>query len=222
MKQVRVILSTLLLSIAAVSFVQAQDYNNNNNYNNPQPKFGFKAGLNLSNFYSTKQDVGDENLKVGLNVGLFAKMPLNNAVAIQPEVLYSSQGSRVRYNNALLGQGEYRFNLNYVQVPVLLVFNLGQYFNIHAGPYASFLTSVNIKDLKNNGTVNDIATLNVDNYNRLDYGAAAGVAFETKGFTLGARYNLGLKEVGKSGTLAGQINNNSKNSFGTVYLGITF
>jgi hypothetical protein len=76
--------------------------------------------------------------------------------------------------------------------------------------------------LKKDGTINDIATLNIDNYNRVDYGAAAGLAFETKGFTLGARYNLGMKEVGKSGTLAGQLNDNSKNSFGTIYVGVTF
>jgi hypothetical protein len=214
MKQIKIILSTLLLSIAAVSFAQGQD--------TPPPKFGVKGGLNLSNFYSGKDNIGDANLKVGLNLGLFAKMPLNNAFAIQPELLYSSQGSRVRYNNTLLGQGEYRFNLNYVQVPALLVLNLGEYFNIHAGPFVSFLTSVNIKDMKKDGTINDIATLNIDNYNRVDYGAAAGLAFETKGFTLGARYNLGMKEVGKSGTLAGQLNDNSKNSFGTVYIGITF
>jgi len=205
----------LLLSTAfamAFTFAKAQDV--------PPPKFGIKAGINMSNLYSG--DVGDENLKVGLNLGLMAKMPVNNGFAIQPEVLYSSQGSRIQYNNFVLGKGEYRFNLNYVQVPVLAVVNIGEYFNIHVGPYAAFLTSANIKDMHNDGTIENIRDLNVDNFHRFDYGFAGGVAFETKGFTLGARYNYGLKEVGKSGSLSGQVTDTSKNSFGTVYLAFTF
>jgi hypothetical protein len=211
MKTTKIFLLSSLL-VMAFSLVQAQDV--------PSPKFGIKGGINLSNLYSG--DVGDENLKVGLNVGLMAKMPVTRGFAIQPEVLYSSQGSRINYNNFALGKGEYRFNLNYVQIPVLAVINLGEYFNIHAGPYAAFLTSANIKDLHSDGTIDNIRDLDVDNFNRFDYGFAGGVAFETKAFTMGVRYNYGLKEVGKSGNLSGDVTNNMKNSFGTVYLGFTF
>jgi Outer membrane protein beta-barrel domain len=211
MKTIQIFLLGIVFTLG-YCVVKAQDV--------PAPKFGIKGGLNLSNLYSG--DVGDENLKVGINLGLMAKMPINNGFAIQPEVLYSSQGSRIQYNNFILGRGEYRFNLNYVQIPVLAVVNLGEYFNIHVGPYAAFLTSANIKDLHDDGTIEDIRDLNVDNFNRFDYGFAGGVAFETKGFTLGARYNYGLKEVGKSGSLSGQVTDDSKNSFGTVYLGVTF
>lgn len=205
----------LLSTVFAMTFslANAQDV--------PPPKFGIKGGINLSNFYSG-DDVSDENLKVGLNVGLMAKMPVTKGFAIQPEVLYSSQGSKITYNNFAMGQGEYRFNFNYVQVPVLAVINLGEYFNIHAGPYAAFLASANIKDMDKNGTIEDIRDLNVDDFNRFDYGLAGGVAFETKGFTLGARYNYGLKEIGKSGNLSGDVTKDLKNSFGTVYLGFTF
>src|SRR4051812_28984582 len=92
------LLSTMFVMF--FSMAQAQD-------DAPSPKFGIKGGINLSNLYSG--DVGDQNLKVGLNVGLMAKMPVSKGFAIQPEVLYSSQGSRINYNNSLLGKGEYRF-----------------------------------------------------------------------------------------------------------------
>ncbi len=212
MKTTKIFLLSAMF-IMAFGFAQAQDV--------PAPKFGIKGGINLSNFYSG-DEVGDENLKVGLNLGLMAKMPVTKGFAIQPEVLYSSQGSRINYNNFAQGRGEYRFNFNYVQVPVLAVINLGEFFNIHAGPYAAFLTSANIKDMDNDGTIENIRDLDVDDFNRFDYGFAGGVAFESKGFTLGARYNYGLKEIGKSGNLSGNVTKDLKNSFGTIYLGFTF
>ena len=212
MKTTKIFLLSAIIALM-VNTTQAQDV--------PAPKFGIKGGINLANLRSG-DDVSDENLKVGLNLGLFAKMPITEGFAIQPEVLYSSQGSRINYNNFLMGKGEYRFNFNYVQVPVLAVINVGEYFNIHAGPYASFLTSANVKDINNNGTVESIKDYDVDDFNRVDYGLAGGVAFETKGFTIGARYNYGFKEIGKSGSVSGNATNDLKNNFGTVYLGITF
>ncbi len=75
------LLSTLF--VMAFGLAQAQD-------DKPAPKFGIKGGINLANLYAG--DGVDENLKVGLNIGLMAKMPVSRGFAIQPEVLYSSQG----------------------------------------------------------------------------------------------------------------------------------
>lgn len=213
MKTTRIFLLGAIVAMT-VSFAQAQD-------DDLAPKFGIKGGINLANLRSG-DEANDENLKVGLNLGLMAKMPITKGFAIQPEVVYSSQGSKINYNNFIAGKGEYRFNLNYVQVPVLAVINLGEYFNIHAGPYAAFLTSANVKDMDDDGTIEDIKDYDVDNFNRVDYGLAGGIAFETKGFTLGARYNYGFKEVGKSGSVSGNATNDLKNNFGTVYAAITF
>jgi hypothetical protein len=118
--------------------------------NSLTPKIGIKGGVNLSNLYV--DDVKDENMKVGVNIGLFSKIPLTRSFSIQPELLYSNKGSKLTYDNVLAGQGEYRFNLNYVEMPVLAVVNLTKNINIHAGPYVSYLTSANIKDLKSDGT----------------------------------------------------------------------
>jgi hypothetical protein len=184
-----------------------------------KPKFGIKGGVNLSNLYV--DDVEDENMKVGVNVGVFAKLPVSRGFSIQPELLYTSKGSKLRYNN-IFGDGEYRFNLNYVELPVLAVFNLGKNFNIHAGPYAALLTSANIKRLDNeSGDVDDIADLDTDNFKRFDYGLVGGVGFDIQNFTIGARYNYGLNEIGDGG-IAGEATKNSKNSAFTFYIGIGF
>lgn len=184
-----------------------------------QPKFGIKGGINLSNLYV--DDVKDENMKVGVNVGVFGKFPVTQGFSIQPELLYSSKGAKLAYDN-ILGNGEYRFNLNYVELPVLAVFNLGKNFNIHAGPYVSLLTSANIKRLdKKNNEIDNIADLDTDNFKRFDYGLVGGVGLDIENFTIGARYNYGLNEIGDGG-LAGQATKNSKNSAFTFYIGIGF
>jgi hypothetical protein len=216
MKKIKVILLSALLLTTTVGFVQAQMEERD-----PlAPKIGVKGGINLANLYV--DDVADENLKVGLNAGLFFKVPFTSFFAIQPEILYSSKGSKLTYNNAFQGSGEYRYNLNYIEVPMLAVFNLGPHFNLHAGPYAAFLTSANIKDLHDNGDIQNITDLKADNFNRFDWGLAGGAALEFSNFTIGARYNYGLKEIGKSGNLSGQLTRDSKNSVASFYIGFGF
>ena len=188
--------------------------------NSMAPKLGIKAGVNLSNMYV--DDVSDENMKVGLNAGFFAKLPVARGFSIQPELLYSSKGAKEEYDNFIEGEGEYRFNLNYVELPVLAVFNLSKNFNLHLGPYVSYLAGVNIKDLKDNGTIDEIAEPDADNFNRFDYGLVGGLGVDISKFTLGARYNYGLREIGKSGNLTSQLLKNSKNSAVSIYLGIGF
>ena len=191
---------------------------------NPGPKFGVKAGLNFSQLYVDQANAEDENMKVGYHFGIFGKVPLTDFLAIQPEVLYSNVGSKITYGGSdlanLLGiePGEVRFNLNYVQVPLALAINIGP-LNVHAGPYLSYLVSANVKDLKSSDlSTTDIKELKTEDFNRFDYGIMGGVGFDVRGVTVGARYNYGLREVGKSG-LAGELTDKSKNSVAQIYLG---
>ncbi len=119
-------------------------------------------------------------------------------------------------------RGEYRFNLNYIELPLLAVFNVAKNFNIHAGPYASYLIGANIKDLKDDGTINNITDLDAENFNRFDWGVAGGFGIDISNFTLGARYNYGFREIGKSGSLSGQLTKDSKNSAISLYIGLGF
>ena len=193
--------------------------------NNPGPKIGIKGGLNLSQLYVDQPNAEDENMKLGLNFGIFGKIPINNFLAVQPEVLYTNVGSKITYGgsnleNALgIEPGEVRFNLNYVQVPIALAANVGP-LNLHAGPYFSYLLSANVKDLETSDlNTTDIVELDTDDFNRLDYGVMFGVGFDVQGVTIGARYNHGLREIGNSG-IAGSLTENSKNGVGQIYIGI--
>lgn len=211
------LLSAAFLTAGNSVFAQEQQTGSESSLS---PKFGIKGGLNLTNMYV--KDVSDENMKVGFNAGFFAKLPVTKGFSIQPELLYTSKGAKETYNNFIEGKGEYRFNLNYIELPVLAVFNVAKNFNIQAGPYVSYLAGANIKDLKDDGTINNITDLDADNFNRFDWGVAGGIGIDVSNFTIGARYNYGFKEIGKSGSLSGQLTKDSKNSAISVYIGFGF
>ncbi|MDH7464271.1 porin family protein [Chitinophagaceae bacterium 26-R-25] len=219
MKQKKVLVKVIGITLLSAITIRAFSQEQQTDYENKlTPKFGIKGGVNLTNLYA--DDVNDEHMKVGGNVGVFAKLPITKGLSIQPEVLYSMKGSQVNYSN-LLGDGKYRFNLNYVEVPVLAVINVAKNFNIHAGGYAAFLASAKIKDVDNNGDVNGVKELNKDDFQTFDYGLVGGFGFDISDVTLGARYNYGLKEIGRSG-VSGQLVNNAKNSAISLYVGFAF
>lgn len=184
------------------------------------PKIGIKAGINLSNMFVN--DVSDENMKIGLNGGLFAKLPITRGFSVQPELLWSSKGAKETYDNFLEGEGEYRFNLNYIELPVLAVFNVGRNFSLHAGPYVAYLAQVNVKDMNDNGTVREIADLDQEDFHRIDYGLSGGLGVDLANFTFGARYSYGLHEIGKPGSISGQATKDSRNSAISLYIGLGF
>jgi hypothetical protein len=185
------------------------------------PKIGVKGGVNLTNLYV--DEVDDENMKAGLNLGLFAKIPVTRGFSIQPEILYSNKGAKVAYNNTLIG-GEYRFNLNYLEVPVLGVVNVAKNFNVHFGGYAAYLTNVNIKAEDNGSSNEELVSFDEDDFNRFDYGLVGGIGFDVKGVTLGARYNYGLNQVGEKSDafISNTVLRNAKNSGITLYAGFGF
>ena len=184
------------------------------------PKYGIKFGLNFSNLYV--DNVQNEYTKLGGQIGFFAKLPLANGLSIQPEILYTNKGSKLTYGNFLQGSGEYRFNLNYIEVPFLLVINLTPNFSFSGGGYFAYLTSANVTDVSSDGTINGVSNLNADNFNRVDYGMVVGASVDIKSICIGARYNYGLQTIGKPGTLSGDLTQNSKNSVATLFIGFAF
>jgi hypothetical protein len=205
------------LTTGTRSFAQVQQTTDESSLT---PKFGIKGGVNLTNMFV--DDVSDENMKVGFNAGFFAKLPVTRGFSIQPELLYTSKGAKETYNNIIQGEGEYRFNLNYIELPVLAVINVAKNFNIHAGPYVSYLAEANIKNLRNDHSQDEIADLDTDDFNRIDYGLVGGLGIDISNFTIGARYNYGMREIGKSGSLAGQVTKDSRNSAISLYIGVGF
>ncbi len=215
----RMIVMTMLATLLAATAAFAQEQQTSVD-TGMTAKFGIKGGLNLTNLYVA--DVSNEHMKAGFNAGVFVKIPVTRGFSIEPEVLYSVKGARDTYNNFAQGNGEYRFNLNFIEMPLVAVVNLAPNFNIHAGGYAAYLVGANVQDVNSNGTIEGATDLNADNFRRWDFGLVGGAGFDIEHFTIGARYNYGLSNIGKSGNLSGDLTQNSKNAGVSVYVGFGF
>jgi len=164
-------------------------------------QFGVKGGVNFSNLYT--EEVKDNNVLTSFNVGVFATLPINNFLAIQSELLYSRKGAKLEYDNAFT-VGSAKFQLNYIEVPVLLRVNITNNLNIHAGPYFAYLIDAQVKNESDSGNFDFEESYNNDDFNKFDYGLAGGIGFDFESFGIGARYNYGLNTVGKERTILGQ------------------
>lgn len=180
-------------------------------------KFGFKGGVNFSNLYT--DSVEDNNILTGFNVGVFAKLPITQTFAIQPELLYTTKGAELKYNNAFVN-GTSTFKLNYLELPVLFVVNLSENFSVHGGPYVAYLIDGKATN-DSQGTLFDVENnLNNDDYNKFDTGVSFGIGYDTEKIGFGVRYNYGLQKVGKERNYLGTNYTfpDGKNSVINLYL----
>ncbi|NRT15298.1 opacity protein-like surface antigen [Flavobacterium sp. 28A] len=140
-------------------------------------KIGIKGGLNYANINGSEIQT---DAITSYHVGLVAELKLTEKFAVQPELLYSTQGAT--YKNALT---EFKNELGYLAIPVLAKVYLNKTISLELGPQASFLLSE-----KNDFDIKDS--------NTFDFSVNAGLGVKiTENFFLQGRYNLGLTDVSK-------------------------
>ncbi len=210
MKRLVLISSIVLLVFSGKAFAQ-------------ESQIGVKGGLNLSTLNIDSKN--DKNLKAGFHAGVFTKIPLTESFAIQPELLYSMKGVKYSFEDNILADGRANFNLNYLELPVKLVFNLSEDFEIQFGPYVSYLINANVDtdaDVLGFWKIDNNKELDRKNYNALDYGLSLGLGFDFDPLIIGFNYNLGLNPVAKEDKMSRKILGDAKNSVIQVYAGIKF
>jgi hypothetical protein len=163
-------------------------------------QFGVKGGLNLSNLYTS--DASSSDMIAGFNIGVFDKLPVTSFLAIQPEFYITTKGASVTYNN-LFVDGTAKFNLTYLEVPLLCVVNVTKLLDLQFGPYVAYLIDGKVKNVANVSLFNFEQNINVNNYNRIDAGLVLGAGLDVGSITMGARYNLGMTKVGKTQSFLG-------------------
>jgi hypothetical protein len=173
----RFYLSVALVAIFMVQTASAQHVN-----------FGIKGGLNLYNIHNDNSSQYDT--KTGFHAGVFAHMHLDQHFALQPEVVYSTQGAK--YN---IAGTDTRIKLNYINVPVMFQYMFNNGFRLQAGPQVGFL-------IKAESEVNDTDTDVKDELKTVEFGLGAGVGYihPPSGFGIDARYNLGLSKINENGS----------------------
>ncbi|WP_375447019.1 porin family protein [uncultured Fibrella sp.] len=178
---------------------------------------GIKGGLSASTLQFNEVDFSNRKERIGFHAGIFTQIPVGSAFAIQPELLYVNKGAST--NSRILGQdNNYSFNLNYIDLPVLATFKLGDAVEIQAGPYASYLLNSGVSS---SGIVNSALNLNADQFNRVDYGLAGGLNVYFGQVLLGVRYTQGLQKIANT-TASQAVFSNAKNGVGLLSIGYSF
>ena len=178
-----------------------------------QARAGIKGGLNVSNLYI--DDIHDENARYGFNVGLYGQVLSSDMFAIQPELLFSTKGSKAFYDGIV--EQTIKYNLNYLDLPVLAVFKLGESAEIHVGPYASYLLNANVS--YSGDVANGDDEIDKDHLKSFDYGLVGGFGLNFGQVQVGARYNYGLVKIADSDA-AELFLGDSKNSVAQLYVSL--
>jgi hypothetical protein len=152
-----------------------------------QVNFGIKAGVNIANQVYTGGGVtSSPGSLIGFHGGVYLHARLGK-FGIQPEAFYSMAGSKPTYSGA-----SNAVKTNYISLPILLRWNITDFFNIHAGPQFGLLLSAKQTF---NGTTTDIKS----QLKSGDFGIAGGAGFDLPmGLNGGARVVGGLSNVDKS------------------------
>lgn len=196
--------------------VMAQDDSHQNS-----SRLGLKAGINIANLAA--DDVTANNAIPGFNGGVFLKVALPHHFSFQPELLFSSQGAELEYNNAYV-TGTVTHHLNYVQVPLLGVYNITQNVNVQAGIYLASLLSVNVKNGSAANSINFEEQMSKSNFQSFDYGLMAGLGGDIDRISFGLRYSYGVSNVGKDFTFPNEQTHqfpDAHNIVWQVYFGLS-
>lgn len=162
----------LVLALVAVSSMA---------FSQVQFAVGLKAGPNFANL-DVKDPGATYSNRTGWHGGAFVNLKFGK-VAIQPEVLFSQQGSKVKFNTDDLNS-----NFNYINIPVIVKLYTIAGINLQVGPQFGFLTN-DPKAVVDGQTVESA-------YKDSDVSVAMGVGWDLPfGLTVDGRYNLGLTKI---------------------------
>jgi hypothetical protein len=169
MKKISMVVIALML-MSGVAFSQAQ------------VAIGLKGGVNISKFDESASD----NI-TSFHGGAFALVKLTK-IGIQPEILFSQQGSKFSDINSD------ELKTSYLSIPVMLKIYLAAGINIQAGPQFGFLTAAEFDG-------NDVK----DSFKSSDISANVGLGWDLPfGLTIDARYNIGLQDVSEDTSISSE------------------
>lgn len=166
---------SIIVLFSCFSFANAQSFH-----------AGLKVGSNINKI--SGQSFKDE-FTYGYHAGAFVQIGLGNKWTIQPEVIYNQLSTDTSDRFSEL----YKLNvnkisnikLNYLSIPILLNYNLGNNFALQAGPQFGILLDQN-RNLVENGK---------NAFSNGDFSMLAGVQVKLASLRIYGRYAIGLNNI---------------------------
>lgn len=169
----KAVFSLLALGLSLVAFSQTQ--------------IGIKGGFNINDIEDSRYR--NTANRIGYHGGLLFHIHVQRKLAVQPEVVFSSQGAK--YNHPDLNGNVVT---NYLNIPVLLQYMGNRGIRLETGPQVGFLLDGELQ--RNGNTVADLKR----SMNEADFSWAFGLGFLSRsGLGLDARFNLGLTDIFEQG-----------------------
>jgi hypothetical protein len=136
--------------------------------------------------------VNQKGNRTGFHAGVLAHIHLTRSWALQPELVYSTQGTEMS------SPGIGKLKIDYINLPVLIQRMFGAGLRLQTGPQLGYKLSAEFHPESGGST-------NVTNINNLDFSWVAGLSYITPlGFGIDARYNYGISNVYETGTVKGK------------------
>lgn len=146
-----------------------------------QTNFGVKVGFDMTNFWGSDTKHG---MAPNYQVGVLLEHKFTNKFAIAPEAVFAAQGGKFDHTT---------FNVNYINVPVMLKYYVAPEFSIDFGPQLGI--NVYSKATAEAAGVKVTTDLK-DGTKAVDFGVGIGGTYSlTENAFLQARYTLGVTNV---------------------------
>ena len=167
----------LLVAVALIGF----------NANAQSVDFGVKAGVNFASV--SGDDTDDLNSRTGFHFGVIAGIPVSDNFSVQPELVYSQQGTEYSASEGYDG----KYKLDYLNIPIMAQFQVADGLHLEAGPQFGFLLSAN----EEYNSPGDSGEEDVSDFIKgTDISVGVGASYTmASGLGIGARYNLGVSEI---------------------------
>jgi hypothetical protein len=166
-----------------------------------QFQYGLKGGLNISEILTNSSSVTyvdgvpqqSRNFPAaGYHAGGLATVPLSKKISLQGELLFSAQGATDKPPSVYAVTAKEEYKLDWINVPILLKYNLPSGFFFETGPQFGFLIAAKIKQAVI-GSPGDQTYFVRSQFKSTDISWSLGTGYLTT-YNLGidVRYNLGL------------------------------
>jgi hypothetical protein len=182
-----------------------------------KPKIGLRTGTSLSKLNNGNEET---DFRFGFSFGGALKVPLNRYVSLQNELVFSKKGGSITYLTNLYYTGKVRYNLYYLDIPLLLKVRLGRGFYLVGGYQGSLMLDANIDYV--DPYLLGFAELNESELNSWDNSLVAGFSVGGLKRSFDVRLSYGLTDVAKSSyanTFLGDARNVSIQFCFTRYFG---
>ena len=158
-------------------------------------RMGAKAGVNFASIGGEYAENFDP--RVSFHLGGLVEIPLTGKFAIQPELLYSSQGMKEGYYTFVFNSNiKSNLKLDYINIPIMGKYYIIENLSIEVGPQVGFLISAKNKySYHQESGTNDVK----NSFKTLDLGIGLGASYRlNNGVFFSLRFNKGLSNVNDS------------------------